>query len=211
VIKDKYVTRLLRAYPAQSEEQLRRTQHIDGASGAEAVLARFHDATADTIGKGIALAVMLDQDECGESPLDASTRRRAEQLFEEIFSDMANAWTQRKMMKLIFNHLTLNGVNSTASAVIPGARPSSQLDTASYFTIQAMFYVRPSQTLSQLPSHLDMLIPGTKLSVHVNFIFEQEIPGTDQTLVNTWPNQNTYRAAFTSMLANMLAHSGFVA
>jgi hypothetical protein len=91
VIKDRYLTRLLRAYPTQSEAQLRRTQHIDGASSAEAVLARFHDATTDPIGKGIALAVMLDRDECGESPLDASTRGRAEQLFEEILSDLANA------------------------------------------------------------------------------------------------------------------------
>ena len=91
MIKNRYVTRLLRAYPAQSDAQLLRTRHVDAAAGAEAVLARFHDATADTIGKGIALAVMLDQDECGESPLDASTRGRAEQLIEDIFSYLANA------------------------------------------------------------------------------------------------------------------------
>jgi len=90
-MKDRYLTRLLHAYPAQTKAQLRRTQHVDGASSAEVVVSRFHDATADPIGKGIMLAVMLDQDECAESKLDAATRERAEQLFEEIFSDLRNA------------------------------------------------------------------------------------------------------------------------
>lgn len=43
------------------------------------------------MGKAMTLAVMLDQDECGEHRLDPSTRERAAQLFEEIFMDLANA------------------------------------------------------------------------------------------------------------------------
>jgi hypothetical protein len=91
VIKDRYLTRLLRAYPTQSKVQLNRTHQVDGATSVEAALARFNDATADPIGKCIALAVMLDLDESGESPLNASTRGRAERFFEEIFSDLGNS------------------------------------------------------------------------------------------------------------------------
>lgn len=91
MIKDRYLTQLIRAYPAQSKAQLDRTPADEGASSVDAVLARFHDATADPIGKAITLAIMLDQDECGESQFDASTRERAVQLFEEIFRDLASA------------------------------------------------------------------------------------------------------------------------
>ena len=43
------------------------------------------------MGKAIALAVMLDQDECGESKMDAPTRAKATELFEETFKDLASA------------------------------------------------------------------------------------------------------------------------
>lgn len=110
-------------------------------------------------------------------------------------------------MKLIFNHFASNGFNGMASASIPGEKPASQLDRPSYFAIQAGFYLRPSNSPSQLPSQLAMPIPGTDLTVHVNFIIEQEVPGTDRSVVNSWPEQNIYRAAFARMLANMLVFS----
>jgi hypothetical protein len=107
-------------------------------------------------------------------------------------------------MKLIFNHFASNGFNGMASASIPGKAPFSQLDRPSYFAIQAGFYLRPTQSPSQLPSQLAMPVPGTNLTVHVNFIIEQEVPGSDRSVVNAWPDQNTYRTAFAQMLANML-------
>jgi len=54
-------------------------------------LARFHDATADPMGKAIALAIMLDQDECGERQLDAPTRDKAARLFKETFKNLASS------------------------------------------------------------------------------------------------------------------------
>jgi hypothetical protein len=109
-------------------------------------------------------------------------------------------------MKLIFNHFSTNGFSGMASASIPGEAPASQLDRASYFAIQAGFYLLSSQTVSQLPSQITMPVPGTKFLVHVNFIIEQENPGSDSSLSNAWPEQNAYRVAFARMLANMLAY-----
>ena len=74
MITDRYLTRLIRAYPAQAEAHLHRVPPAEAASSVEAVVDRFHDATADPLGKAIALAVMLDQDESGESKMDAPTR-----------------------------------------------------------------------------------------------------------------------------------------
>ena len=91
MIKDRHLTRLIRAYPSLSEAQLHRAPPVEDPSSVEAVLAQFHEATADPIGKAMTLAVMLDQDECGESQLDAFTRERAARLFEEIFRDLASA------------------------------------------------------------------------------------------------------------------------
>lgn len=110
-------------------------------------------------------------------------------------------------MKLIFNHFASNGFSGMASASIPGEKPASQLDRPSYFAIQAGFYLRQSNTPSQLPSQLSMPIQGTDLTVHVNFIIEQEVPGTDRTVVNSWPDQSVYRPEFVRMLANMLVFS----
>lgn len=91
MIKDRYLKRLIRAYPVQAKAQLDHVPQADGDASVEAVLARFHDATAAPIGKAIALAVMLDQDECGEHQLDAPTREKAAQLFEETFKDLARS------------------------------------------------------------------------------------------------------------------------
>jgi hypothetical protein len=81
VIKDRHLTRLILAYPAQAEAQLRLVPPVEGAPNVEAVLAHFHEATADPMGKAIALAVMLDQDERGETQLDAPTREKAAHFF----------------------------------------------------------------------------------------------------------------------------------
>lgn len=92
MIKDKYLSRLIRAYPAQADAQLHRTPPaVEAAAGREAVLTAFHDATYHAMGKALALAVMLDQDECGEHKLDPSTKERAAQLYEDIFRDLACA------------------------------------------------------------------------------------------------------------------------
>lgn len=91
MIKDRYLTRLIRAYPVQAKAQLHRVPPAEAASSVEAVVDRFHDATADPMGKAIALAVMLDQDECGESKMDAPTREKAAELFEATFKDLASA------------------------------------------------------------------------------------------------------------------------
>ena len=92
MIKDKYLSWLIRAYPAQADAQLYRTPPaVDAAAGMEAVCTAFHDATDHPMGKAMTLAVMLDQDECGEHKLDLSTRERTAQLFEEIFRDLACA------------------------------------------------------------------------------------------------------------------------
>ena len=90
LIKDRHLTRLIRAYPSQAEAQLHRVPPAEGASTVEAVLARFHDATAAPMGKAIALAVMLDQDERGETRLDAPTREKAMHFLEETFKKLAN-------------------------------------------------------------------------------------------------------------------------
>jgi hypothetical protein len=91
VIKDRNLSRLLRAYPTQAETQLHRTPPVEAASNVEAVLSRFRELTDHPMGKAITLAVMLDQDECGERQLDPSTRDGAAQLFEEIFRNLASA------------------------------------------------------------------------------------------------------------------------
>jgi len=92
VIKDKYLSRLIRAYPAQANAQLHRTPPaVEAAAGMQAVLNAFDDATDHPMGKAMTLAVMLDQDESGEHKLDPSTRERAAQLFEKIFVDLASA------------------------------------------------------------------------------------------------------------------------
>jgi hypothetical protein len=91
VIKDRHLTRLARAYPAQFEAQLRRTPSVEGATSEEAVLTRFLEATKHPMGKAITLAVLLDQDESGERQLDAPTRERTTQLLDEIFRDLASA------------------------------------------------------------------------------------------------------------------------
>lgn len=80
----------IRAYPAQAGAQLHRVPPAEAASSVEAVVDRFHDATADPMGKAIALAVMLDQDEYGESKMDAPTRQKAAELLEETFKDLAS-------------------------------------------------------------------------------------------------------------------------
>lgn len=90
MIKDRHLSRLIRAYPTRAEAQLHRTPPVEAATSVEAVLSRFQ-ATDHPMGKAITLAVMLDQDECGEHQLDPSTRERAAQLFEEIFRDLASA------------------------------------------------------------------------------------------------------------------------
>lgn len=91
MIKDRHLSRLIRAYPAHAEAQLHRTPPVEADTSVEAVLNRFQAATDHPMGKAITLAVMLDQDECGEHQLDPSTRERAAQLFEEIFRDLAGA------------------------------------------------------------------------------------------------------------------------
>ena len=91
MIKDRHLSRLIRAYRTQAEAQLHRTPPVEAATSVDAVLSRFQDATDHPIGKAITLAVMLDQDECGEHLLDPSTQERAPQLFEEIFRDLASA------------------------------------------------------------------------------------------------------------------------
>lgn len=92
MIKDKYLSRLIRAYPTLAAAQLDRTPSaVSPAAGIEAVLNAFSKATAHPIGKAITLAVMLDQDDCGEHKLDPSTREKAAQLFEETFKELARA------------------------------------------------------------------------------------------------------------------------
>lgn len=92
MIKDRYLGRLTRAFPAQAEAQLHRTPPaVDAAAGVEAALAAFDTATDHPMGKAITLAVMLDQDECGVHRLEPFTQERAAQLFEEIFRDLASA------------------------------------------------------------------------------------------------------------------------
>lgn len=89
MVKDRYLTRVIRAYPDQSRTQLHEGPGIGDDSNADEVLARFLDATAAPIGKAIALAVMLDQDERGEIQMNESGRERALVLFEEIFKSLA--------------------------------------------------------------------------------------------------------------------------
>ena len=92
MIKDRYLGRLIRAYPANAKAQLHRTPPaVEAQAGAEAVLAAFRTATDHPMGKAMTLAVMLDGDECGERPLDSTMRENAAQLFETIFRDLANA------------------------------------------------------------------------------------------------------------------------
>ena len=91
MIKDRHLSRLIRACPTQAEAQLHRTPPVEAATSVEAVLSRFQEATDHPMGKAIALAVMLDQDECGKHQLDPSTRESAAQLFVEIFRDLGSA------------------------------------------------------------------------------------------------------------------------
>lgn len=91
MIKDKYLSRLIRAHPAQAAAQLDRTPPApEAAAGMQSVLSAFDDATNNPMGKALTLAVMLDQDESEEHKLDPSTRDRAAQLFESIFVDLAS-------------------------------------------------------------------------------------------------------------------------
>lgn len=79
------MSRLIRAFPDGAEAQLQPAPPaVDAAAGREVVLGAFHNATAHPMGKATSLAVMLDQDECGEHELDPSVRENTAQLFEAI-------------------------------------------------------------------------------------------------------------------------------
>lgn len=109
-------------------------------------------------------------------------------------------------MKLVFTHLGYNGRTGAASAIIPGMQPESALDRAASFAIQAGFYILPTACNPSYLSHLTVAIPNTDAFVHINFIWEQEVPGLLPAHPSPWPDQTEYRALFGKMLANMLAH-----
>lgn len=110
-------------------------------------------------------------------------------------------------MKLQFTHFALNGTSGAASAIMWGPAPSSSLDRTPYFAVQVGFYIVPKGVYSQLRSDSAAHIPGKDQVVHLNFIIEQEVPGSDrnQDAVD-WPASGEYRIAFTRMLAEMLAN-----
>lgn len=110
-------------------------------------------------------------------------------------------------MKLQFTHFSLNGISGAASAVIKGPAPSSNLDRAPYFEVQVGYYIVPKGVYSDLRSDSAAHIPGEDQVVHLNFIVEQIVPGSDRNQdAVEWPASGEYRAAFTRMLAGMLAH-----
>lgn len=108
-------------------------------------------------------------------------------------------------MQLIFEHLQINGITGNASAYIPGPVPDSKLDRASYFAIQAGFYILPMSTPTALTSQSAAQIPGKDEVVHINYIWEQEVRGSIPAQKVEWPSNSEYRPAFARMLAHMLA------
>lgn len=109
-------------------------------------------------------------------------------------------------MKLLFSHIGFSGNTGAASAIIPGPVPESGLDRASQFSIQAGFYILPKGSSAGHLSQTAANIPGTTDVVHINFIWEQEVPGSDSSLKSVWPASGEYRIAFARILANMLQH-----
>jgi hypothetical protein len=89
--RDRYLTQLILAYPKHAAARLLRVPRVEGNPNVDAVLARFQDATADPMGKAIALAVILDQAESGEIQFDVFARQKAAQLFEDTFKNLADA------------------------------------------------------------------------------------------------------------------------
>ena len=109
-------------------------------------------------------------------------------------------------MKLHFTHFAINGNSGAASAIIPGPTPADGRDRAAYFSIQVGFLVVPRDTPHQPESHSAAQIPGKPLNVHISYIWEKEVSGSDRSQAVQWPASGEYRIAFTRMLANMLMH-----
>jgi hypothetical protein len=111
-------------------------------------------------------------------------------------------------MKMIFRHVGFNGRNGIASAVIPGPKPASNLDWPSTFSIDASFYITAKDSDSGLgaSAHISAGIPNSKNLVHINFIVEQEVRGSDRA-DHGWPASGEYRTAFAKMLAGVLSHA----
>lgn len=109
-------------------------------------------------------------------------------------------------MKLLFRHLGFNGHSGAASAVIPGPKPASDLDWPAEFSIQAGFFVAPKGATLNITPDFSASIPNSQNFVHMNFIWEQEVPGSER-VKHAWPASGEYRIAFAKMLAGALAHA----
>jgi hypothetical protein len=109
-------------------------------------------------------------------------------------------------MNLIFSHFSITGASGTASALIPGPVPKSNLDIAPHFSIQAGFKIVQKDSYSDFKPQSEWTIPGTSETVQVMFIVEEEVPGTNHEKNVDWPASKEYRDTFTRMLANMLSH-----
>lgn len=109
-------------------------------------------------------------------------------------------------MNLIFSHFSISGASGKASALIPGPVPKCNLDTAPNFSIHAGFKIVQKNSDSEFKYHSESSIPGTTEIVQVQFIVEEEAPGTNHKQIVDWPASEEYRDKFTRMLANMLSH-----
>lgn len=109
-------------------------------------------------------------------------------------------------MKLLFRHFGFNGRSGAASAVIPGTKPASQLDWPAEFSIEVGFFVAPKGAALNVTPDFSASIPNSQNFVHMNFIWEQERPGSER-VVHVWPSSGEYRIVFARMLASMLAHA----
>ncbi|SDG77323.1 MULTISPECIES: hypothetical protein [unclassified Duganella] len=106
-------------------------------------------------------------------------------------------------MKLQFRHLGFNGRSGAASAVIPGPKPVSNLDWPAEFSIQAGFFIAPKGAALNITPDFSASIPNSQNMVHMNFIWEQEVPGSER-VKHVWPASGEYRIAFAEMLAGTL-------
>jgi hypothetical protein len=109
-------------------------------------------------------------------------------------------------MKLQFRHLGFNGHSGAASAIIPGPKPASNLDWPAEFSIQAGFFVAPKGAALSITPDFSASIPNSQNFVHMNFIWEQEVPGSER-VQHVWPASGEYRIAFAKMLAGALAYA----
>lgn len=85
------LARLARAYPEAYKAEVGRTRPFYEVSSKKSVLNHFHNATNNTMGRAIMLAVMLDQFESGEVVVQTAARESAAEIFEEAFNELACA------------------------------------------------------------------------------------------------------------------------